>query len=102
MARNILDIPKKPAIDISTIKVKRAPKVHTLLKYFTEDDSNTRLGFLQKVSQISKQPQWMQYLKFLQANSSGDLNTFSEENKKYIEKIIKEVDEKQMAENSGS
>ncbi len=44
----------------------------------------------------------MEYLKFIQQNSSGDLNTFSQKNKDYIENMIRVVDEKQVSENSGT
>lgn len=93
--------PKGPAIDISTIKNNRRPEVFTLSKYLTENETkNYRLTFLKDIASISKTPKWKEYLDFIGKNLSGDLESFTKESKEYIEKMIRDIDEKHSSETS--
>lgn len=93
--------PKGPAIDISSIKTVKRPETFTLLKYLTENETkNYRLSFLKDLSSISKVPKWKEYLEFVSANISGDIESFSKASKEYIEKMIKDIDEKRSAESN--
>lgn len=95
--------PKAPSIDIGSIQGSKRPPVETLKSYFTENDrKNHRLSFLKDLARVSKSPKWKEFFQFIGENLSGDMNTFSQENKEKIDMIILQVDEKYEAETTSS
>ena len=91
-----MDISKRPKgepIDINAMKTPKGSKHTTLLKHLSENDTVTRLTYLKRFAeQQGSKSKWVDYLRFIQINGSGDILSFSEKNLKYIEKMIKEID----------
>lgn len=95
--------PKGPSIDASEIKGPKRIPVLTLMNYFTEGETKThRLSFLKDLARVSKTAKWKEFFQFVSANLSGDINTFSPENKEKIDMIILQVDEKYESETTSS
>lgn len=101
-----MDITKRPkaaSIDASTIAGAKRPPVQTLKDYFTEGETkNHRLSFLKDLARVSKSAKWKEFLQFVGSNLSGDLTTFSPENREKIDMIILQVDEKYESETTSS
>lgn len=90
---NIQSIPKKPSIDLSqglSHPEADGTKTQTLHQYLTDNEHRPYiLPFLKNLTKVV--PEWKKFLAFYQQNMTGDMETFSQANKKYISETTKRL-----------
>lgn len=86
--------PKPPVVHIEDIKPNRYAKPKTILDYFTQANFN----FMKNMMKVSADPKWETYVKFIGDNFSGDITSMSQENRDYVDTILKEIADKRASE----
>lgn len=89
--RSIHDLPRTKQT-CPEYKVKPRNSKQTLRELLTKDE--TEMQWITLLKQLSVRPKgpWKEYLQFYQANQSGDTSTFKPEGKKYVAKMIKDLE----------
>ena len=83
-------VPKGAKKDASEIKNTKTKEHFTLMKMLTNDGTQPfYVDFLKE--QSTKKGNWAAYYKFFIQNQSGDVETMSETNRKYVEKMISDI-----------
>lgn len=86
-------MPKAPAKDAGSIKPKMRPDTFTLHKLLTADETKTfYVSFLK--DQANKKGPWREYFDFYKNNQSGDVESMSPDVRKYVEKMVKDIQDK--------
>ena len=96
-----VDVTKRPKgapRDALSIRNTKLSTHQTLLMYLSENNMKTRLTYLKSFAERQgSSSKWVEYLNFIRINGSGDIETFSDKDRAYVEKMIKAIDDEHSA-----